>query len=127
MVHSAEKKGLRKTARESLRNRPLYKLKMTYFEKSFFILHSGTNERDRPPSFRSQLWVHTVTVTGKLRTLKLYSQNYRHFSIMEKEKGVEGLNRILDEREECLVDRDRGLYDPFLFVGNVSVIKERLW
>ena len=46
---------------------------------------------------------------------------------MDKEKGLEGLNRILDEREEFLVDRDRGVYDPFLSVGNVSVIKERLW
>ena len=46
---------------------------------------------------------------------------------MDKEKGLEFLNRILDEREEFLVDRDRGVYDPFLSVGNVSVIKERLW
>ena len=46
---------------------------------------------------------------------------------MDKEKGLEGFNQILDEREECLVDRDRGVYDPFLSVGNVSVIKERLW
>ena len=46
---------------------------------------------------------------------------------MDKEKGLQGFNRILDEREEFLVDRDRGVYDPFLSVGNVSVIKERLW
>ena len=46
---------------------------------------------------------------------------------MDKEKGLEGLNQILDEREEFLVDRDRGVYDPFLYVGNVLVIKERLW
>ena len=46
---------------------------------------------------------------------------------MEKEKGLEGLTRVLDEREEFLVDRDRGVYDPFLSVGNVSVIKEILW
>ena len=46
---------------------------------------------------------------------------------MEKEKGLEGLNRILDEREVFLVDRDRGVYDPFLSVGNVSVIKEIVW
>ena len=26
-----------------------------------------------------------------------------------------------------MVDRDRGIYDPFLSVGNVSVIKERFW
>ena len=46
---------------------------------------------------------------------------------MGKEKGLQGFNQILDEREEFLVDRDRGLYDPFLSVGNVSVSKERLW
>ena len=119
IVHFVEKNGLRKTARGSLRNRPLYKVKLTYFEKSFFILHAGTNERDRTPSFCSQLWVHTVTVIGKLRTFELYSQNYRRFSIMEKEKGLEGLNRVLDEREEFLVDRDKSVYDPFLSVGNV--------
>ena len=43
--------------------------------------------------------MYTVTVTGKLRTLELYSQNYCRFSIMEKEKGLEGLNRVLDERK----------------------------
>ena len=46
---------------------------------------------------------------------------------MEKEKGLESLNRFLDEREEFLVDRDRAVYDPLLSKGNVSVIKERLW
>ena len=46
---------------------------------------------------------------------------------MEKEKGLEGLTWVLDEREEFLVDRDRGVYEPFLSMENVSVIKERLW
>ena len=46
---------------------------------------------------------------------------------MDKEKGLQWFNRILDEREECVVDRDRGIYDPFLSVGSVSIIKERLW
>ena len=46
---------------------------------------------------------------------------------MEKEKGLEGLNRVLNEREEFLVDRDRGVYDPFMSMENVSVIEERLW
>ena len=46
-----KKNGLRKTTRRSLRNGLLYKVKLTYFEKSFFILHARTNERDRPPSF----------------------------------------------------------------------------
>ena len=84
VVHSVEKNGLRKPTRRSLLNGLLYKVKLTYFEKSFFILHASTNESDCPPSFRSQLRVHTVTVTGKLQTLEPYSQNYRRFSIMEK-------------------------------------------
>ena len=46
---------------------------------------------------------------------------------MDKGKGLQGFNLVLDEREECLVDRDRGVNDPFLSVGSVSVIKERLW
>ena len=46
---------------------------------------------------------------------------------MEKEKGLEVLNRVLDEREEFMVDRDRSVYDPFLSVGNVSITKEILW
>ena len=46
---------------------------------------------------------------------------------MEREQGLEVLNRILDEREEFMVDRDRNVYDPVLLVGNVSVSKEILW
>ena len=84
-------------------------------------------EGDSPPSFCSQPHVHTVTVTGKLRILELCLENYRHFPVMEKEKGLEVLNRVLDEREEFMVDRDISVYDPFLSVGNVSITKEILW
>ena len=45
---------------------------------------------------------------------------------MDRGKGLQGFNRIPEEREEYLVDRDRGVYDPFLSVGSVSVIKEIL-
>ena len=94
----------------------------------FFIVHVGTNEKDRPPPFHIQPRVYAVTVVGKSQILELYLQNYHcFFYIMDKEKGLQGLNQILDEREECLVDRDREVYDPFLSMGNVSVIKERLW
>ena len=48
------------------------------------------------------------------------------FYIIDKEKGLQGFNRILDEREECLVDRDKGVYDPFLSMGSVSITKEKL-
>ena len=45
---------------------------------------------------------------------------------MEKEQGFEVVNRVLDEREEFMVDRDINVYDPVLSVGNVSVSKYRL-
>ena len=83
----------------------------------------GMSEGDIPPSFRSQPHVHTVTVIGKLRILELCLENYHRFSIMEKEKGLEVLNWVLDEREEFMVDRDRSVYDPFLSIGNVSITK----
>ena len=86
-------------------------------------MHAGTSEGDSPPSFHSKPHVHTITVTGKLRILELCLENYHRFSIMEKEKGLEVLNRVLDEREEFMVDRDRSVYDRFLSVGNVSITK----
>ena len=46
---------------------------------------------------------------------------------MEREQGLRVLSRVLDEREEFVVDRDINVYDPILSVGNVSVSKERLW
>ena len=46
---------------------------------------------------------------------------------MEKEQGLGVLCRVLDEREEFVVDRERNVCDPVLTVGNVSVSKERLW
>ena len=46
---------------------------------------------------------------------------------MEREKGLGVLSRVLDEREEFIVDRDRNVCDPVLLVGNVSVSKEWLW
>ena len=46
---------------------------------------------------------------------------------MDKGKDLQGFSHILDGREEYLVDRDRGVCDPFLSVGSVSVCKERLW
>ena len=45
---------------------------------------------------------------------------------MDKEGELQS-SRVIDDREEYLVDRDRGVCDPFLSVGSVSVSKERLW
>ena len=46
---------------------------------------------------------------------------------MEKEQGLGVLCRVLDEREEVVVDRERNVCDPVLSVGSVSVSKEQLW
>ena len=46
---------------------------------------------------------------------------------MEKEQGLGVLCRVLDEREEFVVDREINVCDHVLSVGNVSVSKERLW
>ena len=46
---------------------------------------------------------------------------------MEREQGLGSLSRVLDEREEFVVNRDRNVRDLVLSIGNVSVSKERLW
>ena len=46
---------------------------------------------------------------------------------MGQGKDVQGFGQVLDDREDYLVDRDRGVCDPFLSIGSVSVSKERLW
>ena len=46
---------------------------------------------------------------------------------MEKEQGLGVLCRVLDEREEVVVDRERNVCDLVLSVGSVSVSKEHLW
>ena len=44
---------------------------------------------------------------------------------MDKEGELQS-SHVIDDREEYLVDRDRGVCDPFLSVGSVSFSKERL-
>ena len=46
---------------------------------------------------------------------------------MDQEKELQGSGRILDDREDYLVDREGGVRDAFLSIGSVSVSKERLW
>ena len=46
---------------------------------------------------------------------------------MEKEQGSGILCRVLDEREEVVVDRERNVCDHILSVCSVSVSKEHLW
>ena len=40
---------------------------------------------------------------------------------------MQGSSCIVDDREDYLVDRDRGVCDLFLSIGSVTVSKERLW
>ena len=46
---------------------------------------------------------------------------------MEKEQSSGILCRVLDEREEVVIDRERNVFDPILSVCSVSISKERLW
>ena len=46
---------------------------------------------------------------------------------MEKEQGSGILCRILNEREDVIVDRDRNVFDHILSICSVSVSKEHLW
>ena len=45
---------------------------------------------------------------------------------MDQGKELQGSGHIVDEKEDYLVDRDRGVCDPFLSVGSVSVSKEKV-
>ena len=40
---------------------------------------------------------------------------------------MQGFGQVLDDREDYLVDREKGVCDPFLSIGSVSVSKKRLW
>ena len=46
---------------------------------------------------------------------------------MDHGKELRGSRSIVDDMEYYLVDRDRGVCDPFLSIGIISVTKERLW
>ena len=46
---------------------------------------------------------------------------------MEKEQSSGILCRVLDEREEVVIDREMNVFDPILLVCSVSVSKECLW
>ena len=46
---------------------------------------------------------------------------------MDQGKEIQVSGQVVDDREEFLVDRDKSVCDPFLSVGSVSVIKEKLW
>ena len=46
---------------------------------------------------------------------------------MEKEQSSGILCRVLYEREEVVIDRERNFFDPIMSVCSVSVSKERLW
>ena len=44
------------------------------------------------------------------------------------DKGEELQNsRVIDDKEDYIVDRDRTVCDPFLSIGSVSISKEILW
>ena len=46
---------------------------------------------------------------------------------MDQGKEIQVSGQVVDDREEFLVDRDRSVCDPFLYIGSVSISKEKLW
>ena len=54
-------------------------------------------------------------------------KTYCHFFIKEKEQSLGILCRVLDEREEVVIDRQRNVFDPILSVCSILVSKEHLW
>ena len=62
-----------------------------------------------------------------LKTSRLLLKTYCRCFIMEKEQDSRILSKVLDEREEVVIDRERNVFDPIMSVCSVSVSKERLW
>ena len=61
-----------------------------------------------------------------LKTPRLSLKTYFCCFIMEKEQSSWILCRVLDEREEVVIDRERNVFDPILSVCSVLVSKEHL-
>ena len=62
-----------------------------------------------------------------LKTPRFLLKTYCHCFIMEKEQSSGILCKVLDEREEVVIDMERNSLDHILLVCSVSVSKERLW
>ena len=45
---------------------------------------------------------------------------------MDKKEELQS-GHVIDDKEDYIVDRDRGVCDPFPSIGSMSVSKERLW
>ena len=58
-----------------------------------------------------------------LKTPRFLLKTYCRCFIMEKEQSSGILCRVLDEREEVVIDRERNVFDPILSVCSVSVSK----
>ena len=58
-----------------------------------------------------------------LKTPRLLLKTYFRCFIMEKEKSSGILCRVLDEREEVVIDRERNVFDPIMSVCSVLVSK----
>ena len=82
--------------------------------------------RDSAPSF---LKVNSFASTNYQVSLKseILVEDLLPFLFMEKDQSSGVLSRVLDEREEAVIDRERNVFDPILLVCNVIVSKESLW
>ena len=62
-----------------------------------------------------------------LKIPRLLLKTYYRCFIMEKDQISRILCRVLDEREEVVIDRERNVFDPILSLCSVSLSKECLW
>ena len=82
--------------------------------------------RDSAPSFSKVNSFAFVNYQVSLNS-EILVEDLLPLRIIEKDQSSGVLCRVLDEREEAIIDRERNVFDPILSVCSVSVSKECLW
>ena len=82
--------------------------------------------RDSAPSFLKVKSFASVSYQVSLNS-EILVEDLLSLLIMEKDQSSGVLCRVLDEREEEIIDREGNVFDPILSVCSVYVSKERLW
>ena len=82
--------------------------------------------RDSAPSFLKVNSFTSVSYRVSLNS-EILVEDLLPFLIMEKDQSSGVLCRVLDEREEAVIDRERNVFYPILSVCSISISKECLW
>ena len=72
----------------------------------------------------SKVNFYVSTVTGKPWNTETLFEEFSPLFIMENDQGLGVLCRVLDEREEVVIDGEINVCDLVLSVVSVSVLKE---